>query len=270
MQPDAFADAVVVMVKNALSPVIERLAATEAKLAALEGVRDRLVTVETKVAQPVAMPVVDLPPAVDLTPMLERMAATEARVEILGDLRDRVVVMETKTAQHVMIPAPIQPTMEPLDLSPILDKIEAVKSDANALRERVAVAEMRQLIQGPPGRDGIPGRDGKDGLDGVGYDDLAAEQVDDRTIKLRAIRGLQTKELGSFTFPVEIYRGVYVDGKQYDRGDGVTWGGSEWHCNEGTNSKPGDGSKAWTLKVKRGRDGKDGRDALSLPIVTVK
>ena len=52
----------------------------------------------------------------------------------------------------------------------------------------------------------------------------------------------------------------------------ATWGGSTFHCNETTTSKPGE-SKAWTLMVKRGRDGKDGRDlspaATALPVVTV-
>ena len=61
-----------------------------------------------------------------------------------------------------------------------------------------------------------------------------------------------------------------TDGKTYERGDGVTWAGSEWHCNEPTTTKPGDGSKAWTLKVKRGRDGKDGRDAMTAPVLSVK
>ncbi|MNL68407.1 hypothetical protein D3C87_1931240 [compost metagenome] len=41
----------------------------------------------------------------------------------------------------------------------------------------------------------------------------------------------------------------------------VTFGGSLWHFNGaedgGEASKPGDGSKAWTLAAKRGRDGKD-------------
>lgn len=56
------------------------------------------------------------------------------------------------------------------------------------------------------------------------------------------------------------YCGVYVDGRSYDRGDGVTYAGSFWHCNtDGTRTKPGEGSSDWTLTVKRGRDGKDAR-----------
>ena len=52
------------------------------------------------------------------------------------------------------------------------------------------------------------------------------------------------------------YRGVFKQDEEYALGDVCTWGGSAWHCNEPTGEKPGEGS-AWTLMVKRGRDGKD-------------
>jgi hypothetical protein len=286
MQPDAFADAVVVMVKNALGPVLERMAALEARQAMLGDLRDRVVVMETKAAQPVSMPAVELPPPVDLSPLLERLAASEARLNTIGDMRDRVITVETKMAQPMVVPtvdlgdvndrlARLDADLKaakPLDPAPLVEKFEALGTELNALRERVAVAETRQFIPGPMGRDGQPGRDGKDGtngIDGLGWDDLNVQQLDERTFAVKCLRGLQVKELGTLTFPVEIYRGVYVEGKSYDRGDGVTWGGSEWHCNQTTTSKPGDGSKDWTLKVKRGRDGKDGRDANPLPVVSV-
>lgn len=53
------------------------------------------------------------------------------------------------------------------------------------------------------------------------------------------------------------YRGVHEPSVAYDIGDTVTHGGSLWHCNSLTKERPGEGSKAWTLTVKRGRDGKD-------------
>jgi hypothetical protein len=53
------------------------------------------------------------------------------------------------------------------------------------------------------------------------------------------------------------YRGVHELGAAYDTGDTVTHGGSLWHCNVLTKERPGEGSRAWTLAVKRGRDGKD-------------
>ena len=49
--------------------------------------------------------------------------------------------------------------------------------------------------------------------------------------------------------------GVWAVGL-YHEGNLVTHDGSMWHCNRETNSKPGE-SDAWTLCVKRGRDGRD-------------
>ncbi len=125
-------------------------------------------------------------------------------------------------------------------------------------------------VPGPQGVKGADGLNGRDGVDGLGFDDVAVLHDGERGVTIRFIKGDRIKEFG-FTMPADIYRGVYQDGKTYERGDGVTWGGSEWHCNDATTIKPGDGSKSWTLKVKRGRDGKDGRDAVDpMPVVSVK
>lgn len=52
------------------------------------------------------------------------------------------------------------------------------------------------------------------------------------------------------------YRGIWTEGTLYSRGDFATSGGSCWHANCETYSKPGE-SPDWTLAVKCGRDGKD-------------
>jgi hypothetical protein len=49
------------------------------------------------------------------------------------------------------------------------------------------------------------------------------------------------------------YVGVWETG-EYVRGNVVTHGGSLWHCNAPTRETPGNGSRDWTLCVKRGRD----------------
>jgi hypothetical protein len=121
-----------------------------------------------------------------LTPVLERLAAAETRLAALGALDGRLTTLE-------------------------------------AVRERVAALEALEPPAGPPGPPGPAGRDGLDGKDGT--------------------PGLR-------------YCGVYADGRGYALGDIVTWAGSMWHCHDATTTKPGDGSPAWTLMVKRGRDGK--------------
>lgn len=129
-------------------------------------------------------------------------------------------------------------------------------------------------VQGPAGEKGLdgkngePGTPGRDGRDGT-LENLKAMFDGERTVTLcfkdgRAIEG------GVIRFPVPIYRGVFVEGKTYEPADMVTWAGSTWLAQTETLIKPGDGTKAWTLVVKRGRDGKDGRDGGTPPIPVVK
>lgn len=135
----------------------------------------------------------------------------------------------------------------------------AAANEAPVLRERVATLEARAPVPGPPGP---PGRDG---IDGLGVEDLAVTQRDDRSFTITAAHGDRVKEIGTARFAVDLYRGVWAEGRTYEPGDSVTWAGSEWHCLATTTTKPGEGSKAWTLKVKRGRDGKDGQNGASGP-----
>lgn len=61
-----------------------------------------------------------------------------------------------------------------------------------------------------------------------------------------------------------VYRGVYeAGGKVYEAGECVTHKGSLWIANQRTMLCPDeerDGAREWTLCVKRGRDGRDGKD----------
>jgi integrin beta 3 len=128
------------------------------------------------------------------------------------------------------------------------------------------------------GKDGINGRDGIDGKAGVDGErgapgfSLASFDVvlkdDGRTIEFVFEDG-ETRYVRELAMPTMIYRGVFKDGNEYERGDTVTFGGSLWHCNGGeaqgeragpTKDKPGEASKHWTLAAKRGRDGAPGRD----------
>jgi collagen type III alpha len=108
------------------------------------------------------------------------------------------------------------------------------------------------------GKDGAPGGPGRDG---VGFDDLEEAFDGDRTIVRRYRRGDEVKEF-RHTFPILLDRGVYADEKAYERGDGVTYGGSFWIAQGETKGiRPGlatEASRVWRLAVKVGRDGKPG------------
>lgn len=152
-------------------------------------------------------------------------------------------------------------------LGPVLAALAGAEATVAGLRERVTLLEARALVAGPAGRDGKDGLDGKAGADGLGFDDLTATFDGHRTITLAWSRGATVKTF-PIVLPFQKYTGVYVEGKAYAAGDVVTAGGSQWHCNEDTAAAPREGTKAWTLAVKRGRDGKDGKDgAAGAPVV---
>jgi len=138
-------------------------------------------------------------------------------------------------------------------IAPLVLRVRAMETAAAdlavaTLRERIAVVEAREPVPGPPGPPGV---------DGLGFDDYAVKYDGERSITFtwtRADGGISVESV--IRVPMMLYRGVYVVGKVYDTGDCVTWAGSLWHCNAETTTRPGDGSPAWTLAVKRGRDGK--------------
>jgi hypothetical protein len=244
--PEAFAEMVVLTVKASLAPILERLAAAEARLAALPvaeksltDLRDRMVTIETKAATPI-------PPDAAFYELRERVLAVETKaapvLDVPADVLSRISALENRP----QTPPVVAPDV---DLSPVLERVSRLEMDVTkdfgVVRERLAVVETRAQVPGPAGKDGVDGKDGAPGKDGeAGRDGLA---------------GLS-------------FEGVYQDGQTYEKGNLVTWAGSSWHCNERTTSKPGDGSKSWTLMVKRGRDGKDLREnmpAQALPVVSI-
>jgi hypothetical protein len=111
------------------------------------------------------------------------------------------------------------------------------------------------------GKDGADGAHGRDGIDGLGFDDMSAEYDGERGITFRFERGETVKEF-KFSLPVIIDRGVWVEAKEggYAKGDGVTWAGSFWISQKDENGDKPDGGDGWRLSVKRGRDGKPGKD----------
>jgi hypothetical protein len=137
--------------------------------------------------------------------------------------------------------------------------VDATK-ELGTLRERMATLEARAPVQGPPGPAG------QDGADGLGFEDLRVEQLDLRTIAVKAVRGEQVKTIGTVRFPVPDYKGIWTSGREYAAGDSVTWAGSLWFCHApATTTKPGEGGKDWTLQCKRGKDGADGKAGATGP-----
>ena len=138
------------------------------------------------------------------------------------------VAVELKTAMKSAL-GPVYERLQQHEQDALRTQAEVellITRELSLAKERIAALEARPPAPGPPGADGAPGRDGAPGPKGD---------------------------------PGLVYRGVYQEATAYSQGDVVTWAGGAWHCNEATIEKPGEGSRVWTLMVKRGRDAKGAR-----------
>ncbi|NLD14473.1 MAG: collagen-like protein [Gammaproteobacteria bacterium] len=95
----------------------------------------------------------------------------------------------------------------------------------------------------------------KDGADGLPADAIDITQCG-RDVTITVGEKSHTIRLDTV-----IDQGVWKEGR-YQKGDGVSFGGSFWIAQEDTAEAPGT-SKTWRLAVKKGRDGRDLRDSAS-------
>ena len=156
-------------------------------------------------------------------------------------------------------------------------------ADLATLRDIVAIAVKAAVADIPVPKDGAPGENAdpvdmdavasmlevavsravdalpkpKDGADGLSMKDVSIDLKEDgRTIVFRfLVEGVEKSF--EIVCPWQIYREVFKAGTRYQRGDSVTYGGSQWFARKDTTQTPGTGDD-WVLAVKRGRDGKDG------------
>lgn len=95
----------------------------------------------------------------------------------------------------------------------------------------------------------------KDGVDGLPADAIEITQSG-RDVTITVGEKSHTIRLDTV-----IDQGVWKEGS-YQKGDGVSFGGSFWIAQEDTADAPS-ASKAWRLAVKKGRDGRDLRESAS-------
>lgn len=119
---------------------------------------------------------------------------------------------------------------------------QVVGADADMAAIEAAIKTMVDAIPRP-----------RNGVDAVGFDDMDLV-LNEEGAFLNFARGEKVK---SFRLPIVIDRGVFKEGSNYHKGDGVTWGGSFWIAQKDTKDKPDAGGDGWRLAVKKGRDGKD-------------
>ena len=289
------ADVVVSTLHSALAPVRADLKAMQAQVSGWEtrwsdigALRERLAVIEDRAKSVQAVPVsavLETIEGVDLTPVLARLDALEIRAEAPGPVgpagkdgvngKDALVDLDeiaVRAALLIPVPADGNDGINGKDGADGLHGKDAPAVDLEDVARRAALLVPKALngedgrdgqpgVPGVPGRDGAPGERGEKGLDGAAGRDGTLEGVtvkalDERTFELVRVDGAP---MGHLAFPVPLYKGVYVAGTGYAKGDSVTFGGSLWIAREGTRDKPGDGATAWQLAVKAGREGREGK-----------
>ena len=99
-----------------------------------------------------------------------------------------------------------------------------------------------------------------------GIASIDVDKTGDREITVKIVDSRGEQVVKTFSTHDAIYRGIYDEKKdaEYTEGDMATCGGSVWYCLSDNPGRPGDANKSWKLAVKRGRDGKEGRDGIDL------
>lgn len=145
-------------------------------------------------------------------------------------------------------------------LVPKYTPLEAIHAALSAATK--ALQEVRDLARrpGPPGKDGLS-------LDKNFDFDVAFDG--ERTFALKWTRNGEMVQR-SFKAPFVLDRGVWREGAAYEKGDGVSYGGSFWIAQGDTTDKPDGAVTGWRLAVKKGRDGKDGTPPKSGPAGPIK
>ncbi len=140
----------------------------------------------------------------------------------------------------------------------ILTSIDAAKSYPRGTFARHAGGLLRAFKSTSPIGDDPAAAGWEVMVDGIAG--ISVEQQGERNFAINVVMTSGPKLAKSFKIPAQIYRDVYREEKEYERGDTVTYGGSQWTViAEKTSAKPGSDNSGWRLSVKKGVDARDTR-----------
>ncbi len=128
--------------------------------------------------------------------------------------------------------------------------------DPEAVHSMIRAEIERAVAMIPTPKDGDPGERGKDGtngVDGFKLEQLGAELRDDRVIAF-TFRSENREEVREIRLPIPVDRGPYSSTEKYEKGDGVTYGGSWFIAKRDEPTGAPGSSPDWRLAVKRGKD----------------
>lgn len=196
----------------------------------------------------------------DVRPMLAEMVAaippTPAQ-EVRPELVSAMVRAEVERAV-AEIPEPKDGTSVHPDTVRVMVTDAVADAVAKAITllppiepERVDMDEVRRLLADEVTRTLATWERPKDGDDGLGFDDMAMDLKDGRTMVFRFTRDGRERAF-EIVAPWQIYRGIHKSGGRYQKGDTVTFAGSQFTAKTETDKSPE--TDDWVLSVKRGKD----------------
>lgn len=248
MLMDGIAPAIAGLIGKALAPVLARLEVTENELAAAKAELAERPDFDGIVAREVAKALAEQPPV----PTAEDIARLVPAGRDGIDGKDGAPGIPGEKGLDGKDGAPGADGRDGIDGKDGVGLASAlIDRDGNLVLTMTngATKSLGLVV----GKDGLPGKPGDDGFS---LDDFEVIDAED-SFTLRFVRGDKTKE---FTLAkptlADFYRGVWKEGS-HKAGAVVTWGGSIWLAKRDTEDRP-ESSDAWTLIVKKGRDGRDG------------
>jgi hypothetical protein len=201
------------------------------------------------------LPTIELPELPEI-PTLDQIVASVKEIlptfipaPIKGDTGKSVTIDDVRPIIEELIKA----LPKPQDgKSLTIDDVRPLFAEWIVEFERLAVDRHGKLLAQLP--------KAKNGVDGLGFDHLRtlkAEQVGDRLIQFFVMRDEERIDLCEIKLSHPLYKDVFSEEKQYERGDQVTRDGCQWIAlKDQPQGIPGQ-SDDWQLAVKKGRDGRD-------------
>lgn len=225
LDPEKFGELVAGLVKKAIEPCLERMAAVEDALNTLP--------------QPVA--IADLLGADELKTMVD-LQVTESVAEFF----EANPVEHGKDADPAVIAQMVKTAVDAIP--PAKDGADGVGL-AGALIDR----EGELIVTTTKGEAIKLGRVvGEDGKDGLAVEEFSGSYDAERGFVLSAIARGQTKE---FAIPTPRHLGFYTEGMKCFQGASVTHDGSLWIAKRDTTAKPcRENDQDWILAARKGRD----------------
>jgi hypothetical protein len=139
------------------------------------------------------------------------------------------------------------------------DGKDGTSVDIERVRDMVK-AEVAEIPRPENGRDGrdAKGTNGRDGVDGLSISDFEFEIDEARNVTVTLVRsdGSSIVKTGKMVGML-VDRGVYSTAQVYEKGDSITYGGSQFIATRDAPCKPATADGGWRLAVKAGQNGLD-------------